>query len=129
MVSWPRVTPTTDAATEREHPTRRRRLSRRSRNPRSRQGRIVAVDALVALPADRLPGRNLFPLSQHLCRVCSGYNSSAEIEPAPKCSPPVRFFDARSLASCYHQVPMVAQVPQDFGSTYPHLPIRVRLVE
>lgn len=87
------------------------------------------MDTLAALPADHLPGRDLFPVSQYLCRVCSRHNSSAKIESASKRSPPVRFFDACSLASCYHQVPMVTQVPQDFGSTYPHLPIRIRLAQ
>jgi len=120
---------TTDAATEREHPTRRRRLSRLGRHPRSRQSHIVALDALVALPADHPPRCDLFPLSQHLCRLCFGHNSSAKKESPPECSPSVRFFDTRSLASSYHKIPMVPQVSQVLGPTHSKLSIRIRFPE
>ena len=123
------ATPTTDATTECEYSTRHRRLFGLSRHPRSRQSHIVALDALVALPTDHPPRCNLFPLSQHLCRVCFGHNPSAKKESASECSPSVRFFDARSLASCYHKIPMVPQVPQGFGPTHSQLSVRIRLAE
>lgn len=122
-------TPTTDAATEREHSTRRRRLSRLNCDPRSHQSRIVALDALVAFPADHPSRCNLFPLPQHHRRVCPGYHSSTKEKSASERSPSFRLFDACSLASCYHQIPMVPQVPQGLGPTYPRLSIRIRFTE
>ena len=95
-------TPTTDAATEREHPAGRCRLPCINRRPRVHQSRVVALDAPVALSVDCPPRRNLLPLSQHICRVCPGHHSPAKKEPASECSPSVRLFNACSLAGRHH---------------------------
>ena len=123
------LSPTTDAATEREHPTCRRRLPRFNRHSRIHQSRVITLDALVAFPADHPPRRALFPLSQYLCRVCPGHHSPTEKESASECSPPVRLFNACGLAGRHHKVPMVPQISQGSGPTHPQLSIRICFAE
>ena len=98
---------TINAATEYQHSARHRRLSRLNRHPWSHQSHILALGAPVTFPVHTTSRRHLLPLSQHLCRVCSGHRSSPEKESASNCSPSIRLFNACSLAGRDYKIAMV----------------------